>query len=574
MLSNTAVPQEYGAFRDAVRNGETRVNREVSMQMNLIDDLIDDPRYFYDSEAIQGYINFCENEMVLPDGSDLTLLPTFKLWAEDLLAWYYYIDEEWFNPRTGEFEVIKRKMRLRNRQFLIIARSNSKSYYASTIQFYGLVVDTDTTQQTHTAPTMKQGREVTGPIKTCLARAKGPVLKFLTQGNNKSRSGKSQAKLTSTKEGIENKITNSILEIKPMSVDTLQGLKNKYATLDEWLSTDIREDVIGTLEQGAAKQDDYIVLAVSSEGTVRDSIGDSIKMELLSILRGDVCDPHTSIWYYKLDDISEVKDPTAWVKASPNIGATVKYETYRREVERMKYNPSRRNDILAKRFGIPVSGHTYFFTYDEVQRHAMFNVDGEICAMGMDASQGDDFWAFTWVFPSGGRMYGVKSRAYIAQSKYNKQTSATKLKYDRLIAEGTLVVMDGNILDWMEVFEDVVEYIAQHDWAVLAFGFDPYNAGPFVEKWSTDFGDIGVEVVRQGVRTESVPLGEIKTMTLNRELVFDEELMEFAFGNAIVEEDNNGGRKLYKKRNDEKIDNVSALMDAWVAYTRNKEAFE
>lgn len=575
MLSNTMVPKYYGEFRDSVLRGETRVCENISLQMNRIDDDIANPEYFYDPNAIDGYVRFCEAELTLTDGTDLTLLPTFKMWAEDLLSWYYYSEEDTIDPATGRRITVRKKRRLRNKQYLIIARGNSKSLYETTIQAYGLLTDTKTTQQITTAPTMAQAEEVMMPFSTAIAKSRGPLFSVLTDGSNKSRSQYTQAKLASTKKGIENKITNSYVEIRPMRIDKLQGSRAKYCTVDEWLSGDVKEDVIGALEQSAAKGgvDDYIILAVSSEGTVRDSVGDSIKMELLKILRGEYEDPHTSIWYYRLDDLNEVNDPSAWIKASPNIGVTVSYDAYMRDVKRAEANPATRNDILAKRFGIPVEGYTYFFTYDEIQKHAYQNYDKLPCSMGMDASQGDDFWAFTWVFPLGGERFGIKTRSYVSESKYRKLPSATRYKYDELQQEGTLVIMPGSLLDWMAVYEDVRDYIHEHDWAVLSFGFDPYNAGAFVDRWCMENGEYGVETVRQGVKTESVPLGEIKALAEARMLIFDEELMKFAMGNSVALQDNNGNYKLDKRRSDEKIDNVAALMDAWVAMTRNREMF-
>ena len=575
MLSNTMVPKYYGEFRDSVLRGETRVCENISLQMNRIDDDIANPDYFYDPNAIDGYVRFCEAELTLTDGTDLTLLPTFKMWAEDLLSWYYYSEEDTIDPATGRRITVRKKRRLRNKQYLIIARGNSKSLYETTIQAYGLLTDTKTTQQITTAPTMAQAEEVMMPFSTAIAKSRGPLFSVLTDGSNKSRSQYTQAKLASTKKGIENKITNSYVEIRPMRIDKLQGSRAKYATVDEWLSGDVKEDVIGALEQSAAKGgvDDYIILAVSSEGTVRDSVGDSIKMELLKILRGEYEDPHTSIWYYRLDDLNEVNDPSAWIKASPNIGVTVSYDAYMRDVKRAEANPATRNDILAKRFGIPVEGYTYFFTYDEIQKHAYQNYDKLPCSMGMDASQGDDFWAFTWVFPLGGERFGIKTRSYVSESKYQKLPSATRHKYDELQQEGTLVIMPGSLLDWVAVYEDVRDYIHEHDWAILSFGFDPYNAGAFVDRWCMENGEYGVETVRQGVKTESVPLGEIKALAEARQLIFDEELMKFAMGNSVALQDNNGNYKLDKRRSDEKIDNVAALMDAWVAMTRNREMF-
>ena len=575
MLSNTMVPKYYGEFRDSVLRGETRVCENISLQMNRIDDDIANPEYFYDPNAIDGYVRFCESELTLTDGTDLTLLPSFKMWAEDLLSWYYYSEEDTIDPATGHRITVRKKRRLRNKQYLIIARGNSKSLYETTIQAYGLLTDTKTTQQITTAPTMAQAEEVMMPFSTAIAKSRGPLFSVLTDGSNKSRSQYTQAKLASTKKGIENKITNSYVEIRPMRIDKLQGSRAKYCTVDEWLSGDVKEDVIGALEQSAAKGgvDDYIILAVSSEGTVRDSVGDSIKMELLKILRGEYEDPHTSIWYYRLDDLNEVNDPSAWIKASPNIGVTVSYDAYMRDVKRAEANPATRNDILAKRFGIPVEGYTYFFTYDEIQKHPYQNYDKLPCSMGMDASQGDDFWAFTWVFPLGGERFGIKTRSYVSESKYQKLPSATRHKYDELQQEGTLVIMPGSLLDWVAVYEDVRDYIHEHDWAILSFGFDPYNAGAFVDRWCMENGEYGVETVRQGVKTESVPLGEIKALAEARQLIFDEELMKFAMGNSVALQDNNGNYKLDKRRSDEKIDNVAALMDAWVSMTRNREMF-
>ena len=576
MLSNTAVPRYYGEFRDMVIRGEIPVNREISMQMNRIDNDIANPNFYYDDDAIEGYIRFCEAELTLVDGSDLVLLPSFKLWAEDLLAWYHYVDTKIYNPHKGVYEIVRRKQRLRQKQYLIVARGNSKSLYESTLQAYGLIVDTSTTHQVTTAPTIVQSDEVLAPIRTAILRARGPVFKMLTAGSNKSRMTYSQAKLASTKRGIENKITNSLIQQRPMRIDKLQGLRSKINTVDEWLSGDVKEDVIDALEQGAAKGgvDDYMIIAVSSEGTVRDSVGDSIKMNLLSILRGDVYDPHTSIFYYRLDDVEEVGKPDMWMKASPNIGVTVSYEVYQREVVQAENFPNKRNDILAKRFGIPVEGFTYFFTYEETQLHPKQNFSGLACAMGMDASQGDDFWAFTLIFPLGHGYYGIKTRSYVSEIKYKRLPIATAMKYDEFIKEGTLVVCSGSRLDAEFIYEDMEEYIDFHNYSVMAFGYDPYNAEYFVDRWCRENGAMGVEKVRQGTRTESVPLGELKNMASQRELVFDEELMKYAMGNSVALQDNNGGYKLSKLRSAEKIDNVAAMMDAWVALTRNKEAFE
>ena len=573
MLSNTATPMIYCEFRESVLNGEIPVNLHIDQQMNRIDDDIANPDYFYDPDAIKGYVDFCESELTLTDGSDLILLPSFKLWAEDLLAWYEFVDERVYNPKNHRYEILRIKRRLRNKQYLIIARGSAKSVYEETIQAYGLVVDPSTTVQITTAPTIRQSEEVVGPLRTAITRSKGPLFHMLSLGSNKSRSNRNKSLLFSSKKGIENLTTNSILEQRPMSVDKLQGARQKYATVDEWLSGNVKEDVIEALEQSGSKIDDYIIVAVSSEGTIRDSVGDSIKMDLLNILRGDVYDPHTSIFYYRLDDLKEVGNPDMWVKANPNIGATVSYTTYQRAVDTAERNGAKRNDILAKRFGIPVEGYTYFFAYEETELHMPQNFDGMECGMGMDASQGDDFWAFTWIFMLGGYKVGVKTRSYISSHKYNKLQKASKAKYDQLIDEGTLIVFEGIVLDWLEVYDDVDEFISSHDYGVLAFGYDVYNAKDFIQKWTDENGDLGVTKVIQGAKTESVPLGELKALAETRNLIFDEELMKFAMGNSVVIQDNNGNYKLSKKRQSEKIDNVSALMDAWVAFTRNKEAF-
>ena len=574
MLSNNAVPYEYDKFRTSVINGEIPVNLHISQQMNRIDDDIANPDYYYDPEAIAGYVKFCEEELTLTDGGDLKLLPSFKLWAEDLLAWYEFVEEKEYNPIKKRYELVRKKRRLRNKQYLIVARGAAKSVYQETVQAYGLIVDPETTVQITTAPTIRQSEEVMAPLRTAIVRSRGPLFNMLSMGSNKSRSNRNKSLLFSSKKGIENLTTNSILEQRPMSIDKLQGARPKYSTVDEWLSGNVKEDVIEALEQGASKAiDDYIIVAVSSEGTVRDSIGDSIKMDLLNILRGDVIDPHTSIFYYRLDDLKEVGDPDMWLKANPNIGATVSYSTYQKAVLTAESNGAKRNDILAKRFGIPVEGFTYFFTYEETALHSQQNFDGLECAMGMDASQGDDFWAFTWIFMIGGYKVGVKTRSYISSNKYSKLPPASKLKYDQLIDEGTLIVFEGITLDWVQVYEDVDNFIIEHDYGVLAFGYDVYNAKEFVEKWCNENGDMGVSKVIQGAKTESVPLGELKALAETRNLIFDEELMKYAMGNAVVIQDNNGNYKLSKKRQSEKIDNVSSLMDAWVAYTRNKEAF-
>ena len=574
VLSNTAVPVEYGAFREAVLRGEMPVNREVSMQMNRIDELIENPNYYYDDEAIGGYIAFCENELTLTDGSPLKLLPSFKLWAEDLFAWFYFSEEKTYDPVKKRYEIRRIKRRLRNKQFLIVARGGSKSMYDATVQSYGLVVDTETTQQAVVAPTMKQAEETLQPVRTAISRARGPLFQFLTEGDIRSNTY-TKKKLASTKKGLENFLTNSYVEIRPMYIDRLQGMRTKYNTVDEWLSGDIKEDVIGAIEQGASKLADYIILATSSEGTARDGVGDTIKMELQDILRGDYYAPNVSIWHYKLDNISEVGQPEMWLKANPNLGATVTYDVYQKDVERMEAQPSTRNDILAKRFGIPMAGYSYYFTYEETIPHNRQSYDGMLAAMGMDASQGDDFWAFTWLFPLGGGRFGVKARAYVSQNKVDMLPAATKKRYYDFVNEGTLIVMEGTTLDSDAVFEDVDDYILKHEYEIGAFGYDPYNAEPFIKRWTSENGEYGVDKVRQGARTESVPLGELKNMAKedNRLLIFDEQLMSFSMQNAITIEDNNGNLKLSKKRNSEKIDNVSAMMDAWVAYKRNKEAF-
>ena len=574
-LSNTAVPKEYGAFRRAVMDGDIPVNEEISLEMNRIDYLIESPEYYYDDEAIDGYINFCENELTLADGSDLTLLPTFKLWAESCLAWFYFVDEKTYNPKLRRYEIVTKKKRLINRQYLIVARGAAKSMYVSTLQGYFLTVDGATTHQVTTAPTMIQAEEVMGPLRTAIARARGPLFKFMTQGNKLSRTW-TKTLLASTKKGIENFMTNSLLEIRTMSIDKLQGLGIKLGSVDEWLSGSVKEDVIGALEQGAAKggNDDYLILATSSEGTTRNGVGDTIKLRLMDTLRGTYPDPHTSIWYYRLDDISEVGRPELWLKANPNLGATVTYETYQKDVARMEGSPSERNDILAKRFGIPVEGISYFFTYEDTLLHPKQNYDNMLCAMGADLSQGDDFCAFTFLFPIGTDRYGVKTRSYVSDLKVLKLPKAMQQKYQEFINEGSLIVMDGAVLNMKEVYEDLDAHIMSHQYTVAAFGYDPYNAKELVDLWTRNYGEYGVTVVRQGARTESVPLGELGALARERLLIFDEELMKFAMGNAIAVADNNGNRKLSKKRDFAKIDNVAALLDAWVAYRRNQEAFE
>lgn len=572
-LSNTAVPNEYGEFRDKVLRGEIPVNQMVSLQMNRIDYLIESPDFYYDDQAINGYIDFCENELTLTDGSPLILLPSFKLWAEDALAWFYFSEEKVWNQRLRRYELVTVKKRLTNKQYLIVARGAAKSMYASTMQMYGIVCDPISTHQVITAPTMVQANETINPMKTAIAYARGPLLKWMTRGNKLSNTWTKQ-KLASTKKGIENFATNSLCEIRTMSIDKLQGLGNKYTTVDEWLSGHVKEDVIGALEQGASKTDDYLIVATSSEGLDRDGVGDTIKMELLSILKGDYYAPNVSIWHYGLDNISEVNQPELWIKANPNIGATVSYDTYEKEIVKMESVPSQRNDILAKRFGIPMEGATYFFTYEDTLPHRRQNFDKMACAMGADLSQGDDFTAFTFVFPLGNGRFGVKTRSYVADIKMMKVPKAMREKYQEFIDEGTLVVMEGAVLDMKEVYEDLDRHILKHKYQVLTMGYDPYNSNLFVSLWVKDYGEYGLEVVRQGYRTESVPLGEIGNMARERLLLFDEELMKFAMGNSIVLEDNNGNLKLSKKRSVEKIDNVAALMDAWVAYTRNREAFE
>lgn len=572
-LSNTAIPIEYGAFRQAVLRGEIPVNQEISMEMNRIDFLIESPDYYYDNEAIEGYVNFCEAELTLTNGDDLRLLPSFRLWAESALAWFYFVDEKIYNPDTKRFEMVTIKKRLVNKQYLIVSRGGAKSMYASTMHSYFLNVDTTTTHQIVTAPTMKQAEETLGPMRTAIARSRGPLYRYLTTGSKLSNTYTKQ-KLSSTKKGIENFITNSLCEIRTMSVDKLQGLGSKINTVDEWLSGYVKEDVIGALEQGASKVDDYLIIATSSEGNERNGVGDSIKMELMSILRGEYFAPNVSIWYYRLDDISEVGQPEMWLKANPNLGATVSYDTYEKQVRRMEAVPTSRNEILAKRFGIPVEGLSYFFTYEDTLTHTRQNFDSLPCAMGADLSQGDDFCAFTFLFPLGNGRFGVKTRSYVCDLKIRKLPKATVRKYEEFVAEGTLLVMEGAVLDMKEVYEDLEAFINQHQYAIMAMGYDPYNANWFVNQWIQYYGDYGVEVVRQGYRTESVPLGELGNLARTRTLIFDEELMKFAMGNAIAIEDTNGNQKLSKKRSVDKIDNVAALIDAWVAYTRNQEAFE
>ena len=578
-LSNTATPKYYGEFRDKVLAGEIPVSRTIEMEMNRIDDLIANPRYYYDDQAIEGFIAFCNNEMTLTDGADLTLLDSFKLWAESLLSWFYFervtkfIPDE--NGHEGKYVQVDEKRRLVNKQYLIVARGAAKSMYMSFIHAYFLTIDTATTHQIATAPTMPQAEETLSPFKTAMTRSRGPLFKFLTAGSVHSTSGsnRNKALLTPTKRGIENFSTKSLLEVRPMNVDKLQGLRTKVNTVDEWLSGDVRQDVISALEQGASKLNDWVILAVSSEGTVRNGIGDSIKMELLSILKGDYYDPHTSIWYYRLDEVEEVADPNMWIKAQPNIGKTVSYDTYQRDVARAENVPSARNDILAKRFGIPMEGYTYFFTYEETIPHQKREYWQMPCAMGADLSQGDDFCAFTFLFPLGDGTFGVKTRAYITTRTFDKLPAAGRVKYESFIREGSLQVMDGTILDMIAVYNDLDDYIIRSEFDVRAFGYDPYNAREFVERWVTENGPYGVHKVIQGARTESVPLGELKKLSSDRHLLFDQELMSWAMGNTITIEDTNGNRKILKKRMDLKIDSVAALMDAWVAYKQQLDDF-
>lgn len=574
MLSNTAVPKEYAVFRNAVIRGEIPVNKEVSDQMNLIDSMIENPAFYYDDEAIDGFINFCESEMTLTDGSDFVMLPSFRLWAEDLLAWFYYEEEQHYNPSKKKFEKQLTLKRLRNKQILIVGRGAAKSMYASMIQAYFLTVDPTTTNQFVVAPTMRQARETLDPIATAIARHRGPLFNFMTRGSKMSSNVVNKQKLASTKKGIENFMTNSVIEIRPMNVDKLQGARTKINTVDEWLSGDTREDVLQTIEQGASKIPNWIILAISSEGTVRDGIGDTIKMECKKILSGEFVDPHTSIWYYKLDDIKEVSMPNLWLKANPNLGATVSFETYEREVRRAEANPSTRSDTLAKRFGIPVEGFTYFFTYEETLPHPPQNFDKLECSMGADLSQGDDFCAFTFVFPIGNERFGIKTRAYVAENKVRKLHEATRERYESFQHEGSLVVMPGGILDMMRVYDDLDLYILEHEYVVNTFGYDPYNAKAFVERWANENGPYGIEKVIQGVKTESVPLGELKKLAEDRKLIFDQDLMKFSMGNSVAIEDNNGNRKLSKRRSEEKIDAVAAMLDAWVAYKLHREVYE
>ena len=583
-LSNTAVPYYYGQFRDAVMRGEIQISNEIAMEMQRIDELIADPQYYYDDKAINGFIAFCENELVLTDGSDLHLLDSFKLWAESIFGWYEFVEKTIpeLDGRGGTHYVTKTiKKRLIKKQYLIVARGAAKSMYASCIQNYFLCIDKTSSHQITTAPTMPQAEEVMSPIRTAITRSRGPLYTFLTDGsiNNTTGSKANRQKLCPTKKGIQNFLTGSLLEVRPMTIDKLQGLRVRVATIDEWLSGDVREDVVGAIEQGAAKEqggganDDYLIVAISSEGTVRNGSGDTIKMELMSILKGDYKAPHTSIWWYKLDDIKEVNDPRYWMKANPNIGITVSYETYQSDVEKAEANPAARNDILAKRFGIPMEGYTYFFTYAETLVHRKRSYWQMACSMGADMSQGDDFCAFTFMFPIGNGQFGIKTRSYITTLSYSRLPRALKAKYDKFIAEGSLIVMEGTILDLMNVFDDLDEYITKNEYDIRCFGYDPYYAKEFVERWERENGPFGIEKVPQGARTESVPLGELKNLAGERMLLFDEQIMSYTMGNAITLEDTNGNRKLYKKRREHKIDNVAAMLDAFVAYKRNLDAF-
>lgn len=579
-LSNTAVPTYYGQFRDLVIKGVIPVNREIAQEMNRIDALIANPNIYYDDEPVEGFIRYCEGELTLTDGSDLHLLDSFKLWAEQIFGWYFFVERSIYVPTKenhgGHYEKRLIKKRLILKQYLIVARGAAKSMYASLIQSYFLNVDTSTTHQVTTAPTMKQADEVMSPFRTAITRARGPLFKFLTEGSLQNTTGSraNRVKLAATKKGIENFLTGSLLEVRPMAINKLQGLRPKISTIDEWLSGDLREDVVGAVEQGASKLEDYLIVAISSEGTVRAGSGDTIKMELADILKGEYLAPHVSIWHYKLDEIEEVANPAMWVKANPNLGATVSYETYQLDVERAEKAPASRNDILAKRFGIPMEGYTYFFTYEETLPHRQREFWNLPCALGADLSQGDDFCAFTFLFPLGREQYGVKTRSYITELTLMKLPAAMRQKYEEFINEGSLHVMPGNILDMMEVYEDLDRFILTSEYDVRALGYDPYNAKEFVARWEAENGPFGIVKVIQGAKSESVPLGELKIMSEERLLIFDQALMSFAMGNAITLEDTNGNRKLLKKRQDEKIDNVAALMDAWIAYKASKEAFE
>lgn len=579
-LSNTATPRYYGEFRDAVLRGEIPVNSEISMQMNRIDDRIRNPQYYYDEAVVEGFILFCERELTLTDGSDLHLLDSFKLWAEDILGWYKFIERSVFIPgkngELGHYEKRMIKKRLINKQYLIVARGAAKSMYASCIQNYFLNVDTSTTHQITTAPTMKQADEVMSPIRTAITRSRGPLFRFLTEGSLQNTTGAraNRVKLASTKKGIENFLTGSMLEVRPMTIDKLQGLRPKISTIDEWLSGDIREDVVGAIEQGASKMDDYLIVAISSEGTVRNSSGDTIKMELMDILRGEYQADHVSIWYYRLDSIDEVGNPDMWVKANPNLGLTVSYDVYQLDVERAEKAPSTRNDILAKRFGIPMEGYTYFFTYEETELHRKQTFWKCPCAMGIDLSQGDDFCAFTFLFPLGRGTFGIKTRCYISSLTLLKLPGALRIKYDDFLNEGSLMVLDGAVLDMMTVYDDLEKYIADKNYDVRSVGFDPYNAQEFITRWQKENGPNAIEKVIQGAKTESVPLGELKKISEEGLLLFDQELFRFTMGNCVTIEDTNGNRKLLKKHREEKIDSISALLDAYVSYKLNKDEFE
>jgi len=579
-LSNTETPRYYFDFRQKVLAGEIPVNREVSLEMNRIDELIANPNIYYDEMVVEGFIKYCEKELTLTDGSDLHLLDSFKLWGEQLLGWYYFVERSVYTPgpegQRGSYVKKMVKMRLTKKQYLIVARGSAKSMYAMCVQSYFLNVDTATTHQITTAPTMKQADEVMSPFRTAITRARGPLFKFLTEGSIQNTTGSraDRVKLVSTKKGVENLLTGSLLEVRPMAINKLQGLRPKISTIDEWLSGDIREDVVGAIEQGASKLDDYIIVAISSEGTIRNGSGDTIKMELATILKGDYQAPHISIWHYKLDDIEEVGKPETWLKANPNLGQTVTYDVYHLDVERAEKAPAARNDILAKRFGIPMEGYTYFFTYEETIPHREREFWGMPCALGADLSQGDDFCAFTLMFPLSNGSFGVKTRSYISSLTLMQLPAAMRMKYETFIAEDSLHILDGTVLDMMQVYDDVEAFIQRNEYDVRCFGFDPYNAKEFVTRWEAENGPYGIEKVIQGAKTESVPLGELKIMSEQRMLIFDQDLMAFAMGNAVTLEDTNGNRKLFKKRKDEKIDNVSALMDAYVAYKANKDAFE
>ena len=579
-LSNTATPKYYGQFRDAVIRGEIPVCKEISMEMNRIDNLIANPGFWYDDQAVEGFVRYCENELTLTDGEDLKLLPSFKLWAEQIFGWYYYVERSVYEPgpdgHGGRYVNKQIKKRLINKQYLIVARGAAKSQYESYIHSFYLNVDTSTTHQVHTAPTMKQADEVLAPMRTALTRARGPLFKFLTEGSLQNTTGSkaNRVKLAPTKKGIENFLTGSLVEIRPMTIDKLQGLNSRINTIDEWLSGDIREDVIGALEQGASKNDDYLIIAVSSEGTVRNGPGDTVKMELMDILKGDYINPHVSIWWYKLDSVDEVADPEMWLNANPNLGKTVSYETYQLDVDRAEKAPAARNDILAKRFGIPMEGYTYYFTYEETLPHRKRDFWKMPCSLGADLSQGDDFCAFTFLFPLPDGRFGVKTRNYITELTLMKLPGAMRAKYDEFINEGSLIVMPGTVLDMMQVYDDLDNHIVERQYDVRCFGFDPYNAREFVERWERENGPFGLEKVIQGAKTESVPLGELKKLSEERMLLFDEGLMTFTMGNCITLEDTNGNRKLLKKRYDQKIDAVAAMMDAYVAFKLNREAFE